>query len=102
MLYGLRGNLYRSEDAGQSWTQVETVTEALLGCGTQLADGTVLLAGDGGVVLVSEDDGRSFTSWPQKDGKALSSLHEVTPGQVVAGTTGGIKILDVASFKSGN
>ena len=102
LLYGLRGNPFRSEDAGLSWTRVETATEALLCSGTQLADGTVLVAGDAGVVLVSEDDGRTFKLWRQEDGKALSSLYEVTPIRVVASTSGGVKILDVASFVSGN
>ncbi len=102
LLYGLRGNLFRSEDAGQSWTQVETATEALLCSGTQLADGTVLVAGDGGVVLVSEDDGRTFKSWRQKDGKTLSSLYGLASSRLVASTSGGLKILDVSSFKVGN
>ena len=42
LLFGLRGHLFRSDDAGESWEELETGTVAMLTDGLVLADGTIL------------------------------------------------------------
>jgi photosystem II stability/assembly factor-like uncharacterized protein len=59
--FGLRGSVYRSEDAGKTWGRVETGVAGNLTGGTVARDRkTVALVSDGGIALRSGDAGRSF------------------------------------------
>ncbi|MBD9679476.1 glycosyl hydrolase [Pseudomonas sp. PDM18] len=60
LVYGLRGNAYRSIDGGASWHKVETGTDAGLTSGAVLADGTIVLASQAGELLHSRDGGATF------------------------------------------
>jgi len=48
--------------------------------GLQSADGTVILVGHGGIVLVSRDQGKSFSKQQHPDGKALSAALPLADG----------------------
>ena len=63
----MRGNVWRSANAGKSWKQVKTGTDQSVSGGTQLDDGRVVLAGLSGTVLVSQDNGKSFANQPRPD-----------------------------------
>lgn len=74
LIYGLRGRIYRSSDAQlANWKLIENKTVASLMGSTRLPDGTVVLAGLSGTVLVSRDNGESFSLLPSGSTKALSS-----------------------------
>ncbi|HEX7983514.1 MAG TPA: YCF48-related protein [Duganella sp.] len=62
LAYGLRGNAFRSTDRGASWSQVATGVQTSLAAGTVMADGSMVLVSQGGDVLVSRDDGRTFAT----------------------------------------
>lgn len=89
ILYGLRGNVYVSEDAAAGqWTRIDTGTVASFFGGSRLADGRVLLVGASGAVFVV--DARARTVRPLASGLAYS-LTTVLPfkGQLlVAGESG--------------
>ena len=70
LLAGLRGHLFRSEDAGETWTQVPTDTNATLTGAVRLSSGAILITGLEGALLTSRDDGRSVTSarLPSREG----------------------------------
>lgn len=59
LVFGLRGNIFRSED-GAAWEKIETSTNALLHGGVQLRDGRMILTAGAGELLLSENKGRSF------------------------------------------
>lgn len=61
IVYGLRGNAYRSADGGASWQKIETGISVGLTGATMTADGKILLVSQAGQVLASADDGRTFT-----------------------------------------
>jgi photosystem II stability/assembly factor-like uncharacterized protein len=61
IVYGLRGNAFRSVDAGLSWTKVETGLPVGLTAATLLPDLRLALVSQAGHVLVSSDDGASFS-----------------------------------------
>lgn len=65
LVFGLRGNALRSTDGGQQWQPVQFVQSAGqavgLSAGLQLADGRVVLLAQNGDLLLSRDDGASFT-----------------------------------------
>jgi len=64
LTYGLRGNAYWSDDGGGHWRKSETSTQATLTAGLALTDGSVVVVSQGGEVLRSTDDGRSFQVLP--------------------------------------
>ena len=74
LIYGLRGRIYRSTDAQlANWKLIENKTVASLMGSTRLPDGTLVLAGLSGTVLISRDNGESFSLLPSGSTKALSS-----------------------------
>jgi photosystem II stability/assembly factor-like uncharacterized protein len=59
VVFGLRGNVFRSDDGGQNWSKVDAGLTASVVASTS-ASGRVLLADAGGRVAASADGGRSF------------------------------------------
>ena len=88
LAFGLRGNAWRSVDRGASWAKVETGSSASLNAGLELAEGTLALLAQSGAVLVSRDDGRTFTQ--QIGGGVPASAFVSTAGGqfVLAGLRG--------------
>jgi len=64
LAYGLRGNLVRSTDGGRSWQAGSAGVPVGLTAATLDGRGRIVLVSQAGHVLVSADDGASFT--PQK------------------------------------
>lgn len=62
--YGMRGNVFRSSDSGVTWQKIETGVPGGLVSGSVTADGKIVLVSQGGVVLVSNDDGSTFSHVP--------------------------------------
>ncbi len=74
ILYGLRGHIFRSADAGlKNLKQIGNKSTASIMGATKLADGALILAGLAGTVLVSRDNGQSFAPVPTTSTKAISA-----------------------------
>jgi photosystem II stability/assembly factor-like uncharacterized protein len=67
LAYGLRGSVYRSDDAGANWAKVELGTPLSLQAGIARRGELTLLA-QSGELFTSTDDGRSFTRQPPPAG----------------------------------
>lgn len=61
--FGLRGNIFRSTDQGQSWEPIDSGQDYSLYGGTALDSGEILLFGAAGQVLSSKDGGESFSAY---------------------------------------
>jgi photosystem II stability/assembly factor-like uncharacterized protein len=83
LTYGLRGNIYRSIDRGATWTQIETESRVLLMHGLRQSNGRIILAGMNGQFLISQDGGRSFTTWVVPV-QGASALLECPDGSIIA------------------
>lgn len=59
--FGMRGNAFRSRDGGNNWQKVETGIPVGLMGGAMTPDGKIVLVSQGGHLLVSGDDGTSFS-----------------------------------------
>lgn len=59
IVFGLRGNAFRSADGGKTWQKIETGLQVGL-TGGAADDGRIVLVSQAGHVLVSGDDGASF------------------------------------------
>ena len=60
VVFGLRGNVYRSDDRGATWSKVDAGLPASVVGATRTAEGTTLLADVGGRVAATSDGGRTF------------------------------------------
>ena len=74
LVFGLRGKVFRTEDAGASWLAINSHTEATLMGGRVLGDGTVVLAGQDGVMLTSTDQAHSFSLQQQPGNAAFATV----------------------------
>lgn len=81
LAYGMLGNARWSDDLGDTWHPVEGDIEQSLLTGTELPDGTVVLAGLDGAVAVSRDGGMTFTNASLAERTRISSALPVGDGQ---------------------
>ncbi len=91
VVFGLRGNVYRSGDGGQSWDPVETGIPVSLSAGVRLAGGELVLVSQAGDLLVSTDGGRSFSRRP--DGRPIpaTDLVQTADGGLVIASLRGMQ-----------
>lgn len=97
LVYGLRGNLYRSVDFGSTWEQVELnaargALEFGLSGATLLDDGAIVVVGNGGSVVVSHDDGMTFSVFNRPDRISLSSVTAAGNGNLILAGQGGVRV----------
>ncbi|KQM50894.1 MULTISPECIES: WD40/YVTN/BNR-like repeat-containing protein [Pseudomonas] len=97
LAYGLRGNLYRSTDFGSTWEQVELnaargALEFGLSGATLLDDGAIVVVGNGGSVVISHDDGQTFSVFNRPDRISLSSVTAAGNGNLILTGQGGVRV----------
>jgi photosystem II stability/assembly factor-like uncharacterized protein len=91
VVFGLRGNVYRSADRGESWDRVETGIPVTLSAGIRLADGKVALVSQAGDLLVSNDGGRSFNRQPDGQPVPATDLVPTADGGLVITSLRGMR-----------
>lgn len=101
LVFGLRGNLYRSTNFGSTWEPVATDNTNTLAGGNSSAGGGIVLAGGDGTVLLSADGGQTFRKDSLQDHLTLSSglnrngkLILVGQGGVKSGVKSGVNGID--------
>lgn len=60
LVFGLRGNAFRSDDRGRTWVKADAGLPATIASGARTAAGTVVLVDVGGRIASSSDGGRTF------------------------------------------
>ena len=93
VLGGLRGRMFRTEDEGASWEEVQKPPTSSIVASTVLDDGRLVFAGIAGELLVSSDGGRSFNFLPISTGSRIYTVSEGPEGSLLAGGPAGIKKL---------
>lgn len=89
IVYGLRGNAYRSTDQGKTWQKSETGLPLGLTAATLLPDGRLALLSQAGHVLISSDEGASFYLYKQaKPGPAFSVAAAGNQTLIIGGVRG--------------
>jgi len=91
LVYGLRGNLYRSADFADSWEALGIDNHATLAGGSLSASGDIALVGSVGTLLHSRDGGRSFSTSLLADRLSLSSVL-FSGKQLILVGQGGIRV----------
>ena len=59
LVFGLRGNVFRSDDGGKHWTKVDSQLAATIVSGVRTKKGALLLADQGGRIVASTDGGKT-------------------------------------------
>ena len=95
VLGGLRGRMFRTTDAGDSWAVVEKPETSAIVDSTRLADGALVAVGVGGEVLHSRDNGQTFALLPVGSGDRIYTVAEGAPGKLLVGGPHGIRQLDL-------
>ncbi len=84
LTFGLRGRVFYSDDAGETWSPRETSAPVLIQAGLRLKSGVIVLAGLGGNFHVSRDGGASFRHWqPAEYTGGVSARLESTDGALL-------------------
>lgn len=99
LAYGLRGNLFRSTDFGDTWEPVALkaargALEFGLSGATLLDDGTLVVVGNGGSVVVSHDDGLTFSVFNRPDRISLSAVTAAGNGDLILVGQGGVRVAE--------
>src|SRR3546814_4593096 len=97
----MRGHVFRSGDDGKSWQESKVPTGSSLFGGKVDASGNVVLVGAGSTLLVSSDDGLSFTQPVDTDFHDLATVLPVTDSSWLVGGDGGIKLVTSAQHNKG-
>ncbi|RDI99685.1 glycosyl hydrolase [Dyella solisilvae] len=88
IVYGLRGNAYRSTDGGANWQSIDTgVPEGITGATTFGRHGLALVS-QAGNVLLSRDSGAHFTSYRPAKPVPASAVAVTGDAIVIAGALG--------------
>lgn len=93
LLFGLRGNVFYSDDAGESWRRSRVPELRSLAGGRFINKDYAVLAGSVGTLLVSDDGGESFAPIAMGNRVNLSAVTCIG-GLVVAVGQGGIHKTD--------
>ncbi|AMO25508.1 glycosyl hydrolase [Ramlibacter tataouinensis] len=92
LVYGLRGNAFRTTDGGANWSKVETGVTAGLTGGVVRADGSVVLASQAGQLLLSIDDGATFRRIPLLNPAPVFTLADAGNGNLGLAGFGGVRL----------
>ena len=82
VVFGLRGNVYRSDDGGAAWSKVDAGLPAAVVAATRTTEGATLLADVGGRVVASSDGGRTFLKVTLTQPMPLTGIADVGGGNV--------------------
>lgn len=92
LAYGLRGNAYRSQDRGRSWSRCDTGVSSGITGATVLDDGGLVLVTQTGQVLVSRDECATFSPVRIKDPAPFHGVAEVRPGVIAITGMRGVRV----------
>ncbi|TMM43748.1 YCF48-related protein [Colwellia ponticola] len=96
LVAGLRGHVFRRAQEQTQWHEISTDTTALLNDIVVGKDnGRIFILGNNGVLLVSTDEGKSFTTKIQHDGKTLIA-GVWFKGRLIAVSDVGVKVINLS------
>ncbi|QFU75681.1 hypothetical protein EY643_08450 [Halioglobus maricola] len=93
VLGGLRGRMFRTADAGESWLEVEKPPGSSLVDSVLMKDGRMVFAGIAGDIVFSTDNGLTFNYLPVRPQGRIYSIEEGPEGSLFVGGPAGIQKL---------
>ena len=96
LVYGLRGNAYRSDDSGKTWVKVDAGLPATIVGGAKTPQGATLLADVGGRVVTSSDGGQTFKKVTLNDAMPLTGIADAGEGRLALVGPRGVAVTAMA------
>lgn len=97
LVFGLRGNLFRSDDGGKSWTKVDSQLPATIVSGVRTEKGALVIADQGGRIALSTDGGKSFNRVKLAKAIPVFGLTDAGAGKLAFATPVGVLVVDPAA-----
>lgn len=97
LLVGLKGNVWRGDATLAQWRQIPMSQPVTVTAASRLDDKTIVLTDEVGRVLVSRDDGRSFSAAGAGTGAAATGVAQAGDGVLVISTARGNRRFDLKS-----
>jgi photosystem II stability/assembly factor-like uncharacterized protein len=95
VVFGLRGNAFRTTDKGKTWIKIDAGLPASIVAGTTLADGAMVLADQGGRIAVSRDGGAVFKPLPFKSTMPTAGIANAGNGRLALVGLRGVVVADL-------
>ena len=97
LAFGLRGNIFRSDDNGRTWAKADAGLAATVVAATRTASGVTLLADVGGRIAATEDGGRTFRPLALKQPMPLTGLAGAGEGRLALTGPRGVAVTEIAA-----
>lgn len=97
LVFGLRGNVYRSQDGGSTWTRIDTGLAASVVSATKTSRGALLLADVGGRIAGSVDGGKTFSAITLKRPMPVTAIVDAGEGKVALAGPRGVAVSEALS-----
>ncbi len=97
LVFGLRGNAFRSTDGGAHWSKVDSQLVASIVAGARTSNGTVLLADQGGRIVASSDGGKTFKRLELAKAMPVTSIATVGGDKLALTGPMGVVVVDAAA-----
>ena len=92
LIYGLRGNIFRSRDRGNTWQKLDSGIVGSLVGGTYLDDGRLVLVSVDGKILLSTNDGDTFTPVANSIKGSLTAVAPINADSVLITGSSGVHL----------
>jgi photosystem II stability/assembly factor-like uncharacterized protein len=99
VVYGLRGNVFRSEDGGAHWTKVDAGLPATVVSATRTPQGTTILADVGGRLAASTDGAQTFTRMTLKNPMPLTAIADLGEGRLALTGPRGVTVSEALTAR---
>jgi len=93
LAFGLRGNLFRTENAGRSWRKLNSNTDSSLMAGDIDGDRKITITGNAGAVIISRDGGRTFDAYAREDRLGHTAVAYVSDKRVALVGESGVELV---------
>jgi photosystem II stability/assembly factor-like uncharacterized protein len=97
LAYGMRGSVFRSEDAGRSWEKISLGTTVGITGGVMTPGGEIVLVTQGGTIAHSGDTGKTFSFMDPAMPMSYYGAALLNPGNVALVGAGGARIESVGA-----
>jgi photosystem II stability/assembly factor-like uncharacterized protein len=97
LAFGLRGNVYRSDDAGKTWAKADAGLPAAIVGAAPAEGGGVFLADGGGRIATSADGGKTFNKVALKNPAPLTGFAPIGGNRFVLVGPRGASVTEVSA-----
>lgn len=97
-IFGLRGNIFFSDSAGATWTRIKAGAQESLMNAAVGDNGEMVIIGNSGVMLLSDDYGMSFQLQTREDRLAILGANFLSPARLLLVGENGASIVKDLDF----